>query len=254
MVRSAQKAGVGEYTVCRRCSLGPLCVPTPLSPGDVDIMKRLLRRRRIIDRGELVFRTGDPCSGFYAICEGSVKTSVVGRDGRLQVVGFHFAGELIGASGVCLEQHQCEAMALERTEVCEIPLGRLQEIAEQSASLRRALFRFLGSEIAERQEQLYPFIGRKTAAGRFAAYLLSLSDRYARRGLPARELMLPMSRTDIGNYLGLAKETVSRLFARFEAQGLIRVRGRLLLLSNPDELQRVAGELSATGRDVEPVQ
>lgn len=254
MIRSAQKAGVGEYTVCQRCSLHPLCVPTPLTPTDVEILKRLLRRRRIIDRGELVFRAGDPCSGFYAICEGAVKTSVVGRDGRLQVVGFHFAGELIGASGVCLEQHACDAIALERTEICEMPLGRLQEIAEQSVSLRRALFRFLGSEIAERQEQLYPFIGRKTAAGRFAAYLLSLSDRFAHRGRPARELTLPMSRTDIGNYLGHAKETVSRLFARFEAQGLIQVKARLLLLRDPEGLQRVAGELSASGRGVDSMQ
>jgi CRP/FNR family transcriptional regulator len=250
MVRSAQTAGIGEYAVCRRCSLHPLCVPTPLTRNDVDILGRLLRRRRIIDRGELVFRAGDPCSGFYAICEGAVKTTVVGRDGRLQVVGFHIAGELIGASGVCLEQHDCDAIALQRTEVCEIPLGRLQEIAEQSASLRRALFRFLGHEIAERQEQLIPFIGRKTAAGRLAAYLLSLSDRFARRGLPAGEFVLPMSRTDIGHYLGLAKETVSRLFARFEEQGLIEMRSRLLVLADPVRLQRVAGELTVPARAV----
>lgn len=248
MVRSAQTAGVGEYAVCERCTLHPLCVPVPVTRSDVEVMSRLLRRRRVIERGEVVFRAGDPCSGFYAICKGSVKTRVVGRDGRLQVVGFHFAGELIGASGVCIEQHECDAIALERTEICEIPLGRLQEIAEQSVSLRRALFRFLGAEIAERQEQLFPFVGRKTAAGRFAAYLLSLSDRHARRGRPARELALPMSRTDIGNYLGLAKETVSRLFARLEAQGLLRARGRVLLLDDPDGLQRVAGELSDSTR------
>lgn len=247
-MRSAQTAGVGEYAVCERCSLHPLCVPVPVTRGDVEVLGRLLRRRRIVERGEVVFRAGDPCSGFYAICKGSVKTRVIGRDGRLQVVGFHFAGELIGSSGVCLEQHPCDAIALERTEVCEIPLGRLQEVAEQSASLRRALFRFLGSEIAERQDQLFPFIGRKTAAGRFAAYLLSLSDRHARRGRPAREIALPMSRTDIGNYLGLAKETVSRLFARFEARGLIRSRGRVLLLEDIDGLQREAGELSAPER------
>ncbi|BAU48817.1 transcriptional regulator [Sulfurifustis variabilis] len=253
-MRSVQTAGVGEYAACQRCSLHPLCVPTPLTRGDVEILGRLLRRRRVIDRGELVFRTGDPCSGFYAICAGSVKTSVVGRDGRLQVVGFHIAGELIGPSGACLEQHECDATALERTEICEIPLGRLREIAEQSVSLRRALFHFLGSEIAERQEQLLPFIGRKTAASRLAAYLLSLSDRFARRGHAGREFMLPMSRTDIGNYLGLAKETVSRLFARFEQEGLIRMRSRLLLIVDRERLQGVAGELPVSGRPVDRVQ
>lgn len=246
MRRSPRAVGVGEYEVCGRCSLHALCMPAPLTPDDVDVLKRLLRRRRVVERGEMIFRTGDPCSGLYAICDGSVKTLMIGPEGRAQVVGFHFAGELLGASGVCSEQHAYDAIALERTDICEIPLGRLQELAEQSASLRRALFRFMGTAIAERQEQLLPFIGRKTAAARLAAYLLGVSDRFARRGRSPRELALMMSRTDIGNYLGLAKETVSRLFARFEEQGWIRVEGRLLVLADLNALRRVAGDVAAS--------
>jgi CRP/FNR family transcriptional regulator len=207
-----------------------------------EALERLIRRRRTLRRGEYLFRSGDPYRAVSVLCSGSAKTCAVNHDSSVQVLSFHFPGELIGLCGLGAQEHLCDAVALETVDVCEIPLGRLMEVAEQSPAVRRLVYRFLGEALQHQHQIMQSLIGKMAASGRLAAYLLSLVHRHENRGLPARELRLSMSRHDIGNYLGLAKETVSRLFSRFERDGLISVRARQLRVNDLPGLATLAGQ------------
>lgn len=203
-------------------------------------LERLIRRRRHVPRGGYLFRTGEPFHAVCAICAGSIKLCALTEEGASQVVGFHLPGELVGMGGAENRQHRHDAIALEDTEVCEIPFGRLEEAAEQWPQLRRSLFRCLSGEIARGEDRLAAFVGRKSAAARLAACLLGLSRRLEQRGFPGDRFVLTMSRSDLGNYLGLAKETVSRLFTRFQQDGLIRLEARKVWLCDCPGLMRIA--------------
>ncbi len=203
-------------------------------------LERLIRRCRHVPRGDYLFRTGEPFHAVCAICTGSIKLCALTEEGTTQVVGFHLPGELVGMGGVEDRQHRYDAVALERTEVCEIPFGRLEELAEQWPLLRRSIFRCLSGEIARGEDRLASFVGRKSAAARLAACLIGFSRRLEQRGLPGDRLVLSMSRGDLASYLGLAKETVSRLFTRFQQDGLIRLEARGVRLCNRSGLMRIA--------------
>ncbi|TAM45655.1 MAG: cyclic nucleotide-binding domain-containing protein [Gammaproteobacteria bacterium] len=231
---------VPHYAVCARCRIAELCQPVRLGLDARAALERVIRRRRTLKRGEYLFRTGDPYHAVSALCSGSAKSSVTRDDGSVQVLSFHFAGELVGLCGLGAQQHLCDAVALETSDVCEIPLGRLFEVVEQSPAVRQFMYRLFGEELEHQHQLMQPLVGRTAAAERLAAYLLSLVQRYESRGLPAREIYLSMSRHDIGNYLGLAKETVSRLFSRFEDDGLISVRARRLRVNDVARLTALA--------------
>lgn len=231
-----------HHRVCRRCHIADLCRPVKLEREAGAALGRLIRRRRTLRRGEYLYQAGDPYHAVSVLCSGSAKTCTVNRDSSVQVLSFHFPGELIGLCGLGVQQHLCDAIALETSDVCEIPHARLMEVAEQSPAVRHLVYRFLGEALQHQHQVMQPLVGKTTASGRLAAYLLSLVQRHENRGLPAHELYLSMSRHDIGNYLGLAKETVSRLFSRFEQDGLINVRARRLRVHDLDGLAIRAGE------------
>lgn len=232
--------GEANYPVCARCRIAELCRPAKLGHDARAALERVIRRRRTLRRGDHLFRTGDPYHAVSALCSGSAKSSVTRDDGSVQVLSFHFAGELVGLCGLGAQQHLCDAVALETADVCEIPLGRLFEVVEQSPAVRQFMYRLFGEELEHQHRLMQPLVGRTAAAERLAAYLLSLVRRYESRGLPAGEIRLSMSRHDIGNYLGLAKETVSRLFSRFEHDGLISVRARQLRVNDVARLAALA--------------
>lgn len=234
-----------HYRVCARCHIADLCRPAKLEREAHEALERLIRRRRTLRRGEYLFRAADPYHAVSVLCSGSAKTCAVNHDGSVQVLSFHFPGELIGLCGLGAQQHLCDAIALETVNICDIPLGCLMEVAEQSPAVRRLVYRFLGEALQHQYQLMQPLVGKTAASGRLAAYLLSLVQRHENRGLPARELYLSMSRHDIGNYLGLAKETVSRLFSRFEQNGLINVRARRLRVHDLQGLAALAGESRA---------
>mgnify|MGYP001568687422 CR=1 FL=1 len=242
MTRADASMKSDAHRVCRRCHIADFCRPVKLEHEACEALDRLIRRRRTLRRGEYLFRTGDPYHAVSVLCSGSAKTCAVNHDSSVQVLSFHFPGELIGLCGLGAQQHLCDAIALETANVCDIPLGRLMEAAEQSPAVRRLVYRFLGEALQHQHQLMQPLVGKTTASGRLAAYLLSLVQRHENRGLPAHELYLSMSRHDIGNYLGLAKETVSRLFSRFEQDGLINVRARRLRVHDLDGLATRAGE------------
>jgi CRP/FNR family transcriptional regulator len=222
-------------TTCRECTLQELCLPLGLDEPDVAALDRIVRRRRTVKKGELLYRFGDPLRFLYAIRRGSLKTTGLMEDGRAQVTGFHLPGELLGIDAISTDVHPCSAEALETSEVCEIPYPALEDLARSIPGLQHQLFRIMSREIVD-DERLLIMLGRMTAEERLAACLVSFSQRYARLGGSGMEFKLTMSRQDLGDYLGLALETVSRLFSRFQEEGLIEVRGRTIRLLESERL------------------
>jgi CRP/FNR family transcriptional regulator, anaerobic regulatory protein len=231
---------------CGNCTLRELCLPIGLSQNDVDSLDSLINRRRTLKKGEMLYRVGDPLRALYAVKRGSLKTSGLLEDGRTQVAAFYLPGELLGFDAITAERHPCSAEALEGTEICEIPYFELEGLCRAVPGLQHQLLRVMSREIV-RDEEMLMVLGRMTAEERLASCLLSFSQRYARLGLDGRELKLSMSRQDLGDYLGLALETVSRLFSRLQESGVISSQGRHVYIEDPRRLEQLAGRC-ADGR------
>lgn len=229
----------GLKAACRNCSLYHLCLPLGIDNDDMDELDRIIRRKRPLRRGEYLFQAGDPFRAIYAIRSGSVKTFAATEEGHEQVTGFHLPGELVGLDAIIRERHPCSSRALETTSVCEIPFDRLEELGGKIPGLQRQLLRLMSKELLE-DEQLMMLLGKKSAEGRLAALLISISDRFKQRGFSAREFNLSMSRNDIANYLGLAVETVSRLFTRFQADGLLSADRKHVIIQDIERLNCLA--------------
>ena len=207
---------------CKNCSLSALCLPMGLTPDDVERLDSIVKRSRPLHRGDHLFRDGDPFYALYVVKTGSVKTYTPSEEGGEQVLGFHLPGEIIGLDAIEREAHACSAKVLETSAICEIPFARLEELSGSVPSLQHQMYRLLSKEISHDTEMLL-LLGKKNAEERLATFLLSLSLRLKKRGLSATDFHLSMSRHEIGNYLGLAVETVSRLFTRFQDEGLLKV-------------------------------
>jgi CRP/FNR family transcriptional regulator len=207
---------------CKNCTLNTLCLPRGLTADDVERLDDIVRRARPLHRGDFVFRTGDRFRSLYVVKTGSIKTFAPSSDGGEQVLGFHLPGEIIGLDAIDNEAHVCSAKVLETSAICEIPFHRLEELSASIPSLQHQMFRLLSKEISHDTDMLL-LLGKKSAEERLAAFLVSMSRRLAQRGLSSTDFYLSMSRHEIGNYLGLAVETVSRLFTRFQDEGLVRV-------------------------------
>lgn len=226
-------------TSCKDCSLRELCLPLGLGEFDIGNIEKIIKRTQNLKKGEYLYRIGDQLGGLYAIRLGSVKTSEVARDGEIQITGFHLPGELLGIDAISSEIHPCDAVALETTTVCEIPLDQLEELAREIPGLQKQLLKIMSREIA-RDEVLLLMLGKMSAEAKLAACMVSFSDRYKRLGLSDTKFRLTMSRQDLGDYLGLALETVSRLFSRFQGENLLLVEGRNIELKDMESLRAIA--------------
>ena len=224
---------------CSNCSMRELCLPMGLDADDLKRIDALLATRIKLHKGDALYRAGDPFGALYAIRLGSIKTVMLAEDGREQVSGYHMLGDLIGLDGIASERHGCQATALEDTEVCVIPFARIEDFARTVPALQQNLHRLLSKEIS-RDQGVMLMLGSMRAEERLSVYLLSLADRYRRRGYSSTEFVLRMTREEIGSFLGLKLETVSRLFSRFQEQGLIKVQGRSVKLLDPAALREVA--------------
>lgn len=224
---------------CKDCSLRELCLPLGLNEPDLSELDKVIKRRRTLKKGEMLYRFGDPLKALYAIRSGSLKTTGLIEDGRAQVTGFYLPGELLGMDAINTDVHPCSAEALETSEVCDIPYTALEGLAQQIPSLQHQLLRIMSREIV-RDEGMLMMLGRMSAEERLASCLMSFSRRLARLGDTAVEFKLSMSRQDLGDYLGLALETVSRLLSRFQDGGLISVHGRQIALRDVNRLRAMA--------------
>ena len=227
-IRRAAAAGSNVVSIrdlrahCATCSMRELCLPLGLARDEMGELETLISGRRHFRKGEAVFRSGDRFDALYAIRYGSCKVILVTDEGREQVSGFHIMGDIMGFDGIANGRHGGHAIALEDTEVCVLPFEQLEKLCRQLESLQRNLHQLLSREIA-RDKNLLLVVGSMRAEERVAAFLLSLSQRYRQRGYSSTEFVLRMTRREIGSYLGIKLETVSRLLSRFQAQGLIRV-------------------------------
>jgi len=229
---------------CNDCSLRELCLPLGLNDSDMRALEGTIKNRRRLKKGDLLYRIGDPFHALYAIRAGSTKTCQIAADGSVQITGFHLSGELLGIDAISSERHPCDVIALESTEACEIPFDKLEALAHELPGLQHQLLRIMSREIRDEEAQLL-MLGRMKADERLAAFLMSFSRRCQRLGLSSTDLRLPMSRQDLGDYLGLALETVSRLLSRFQEDGLIHVQGRHVRLLDTGRLQGLTRQFSA---------
>lgn len=225
---------------CKDCSLAPLCLPLSLNNDDMDALDEIVKRGRPLKKGEFLFRQGDAFGSVFAVRSGALKTFSITDGGEEQITGFHLPSELVGLSGMDTEAYPVSAQSLETTSVCEIPFERLDELSEQLPQLRRQLMRVMSREIRDDQ-QMMMLLSKKTADERIATFLVNLSARFRARGFSAQQFRLAMSRNEIGNYLGLAVETVSRVFTRFQQNGLIAAEGKEVRILDSIELCALAG-------------
>ena len=248
MVRQAIKESNCVAISCQNCGLYQLCLPMGLDSADTVLLDRYVKRKRLLKRGEVLYRSGEEFTYVYAIRSGSVKTYISTEDGRLQITGFHVPGELLGLNAIDERRYNGEAMALETTSVCEISVECFEELARQIPSVHYQMLRMMSREIKHNQE-LMLLLGKKNAEERLATYLLSLSRRFAMRNYSPTQFNLSMSRGDIGNYLGIAEETVSRIFTRFQEEGVIASERRHIILNDLERLSAIAREpYSATAQ------
>jgi CRP/FNR family transcriptional regulator len=233
---AATKPGIA----CSACCLHGVCLPGGLSACDLDRFDELVATKRRVVRGVSLYRDGDAFEYLYAVRSGAFKTVGVSRHGDEKITGFHLAGELLGLEAISSGKHAYDAVALEDSEVCAMPFAALEKLSLAVPALQHQLFRALSGDIS-RDQGLMLLLGSMTAEQRLAAFLLSLSRRYQSLGFAADRFNLRMTREEIGNYLGLTLETVSRLFSRFQREGMLMVRHREVELRKAGRLREIVG-------------
>lgn len=230
----------GLKTACTNCSLRELCVPGTIPKEDMDKLDSIVAMRRRVKKGTALFHAGEQFKSLFAVRSGFFKTCLSANDGRDQITGFQAPGELLGLDGVAAEQHGVDAIALEDSEVCILPYNDLESIARNFPPLQHQLHRVMSRELV-REHGVMLLLGSMKAEERVAAFLLNLSERYKRLGYSSDEFILRMTRQEIGSYLGLKLETVSRSFSRFQEKGLIEVQGKSVKLLDLDALRQMVG-------------
>jgi CRP/FNR family transcriptional regulator len=225
-------------TACASCNLREICLPAGLSHDEIDKLDHLVYVRRKLKRGDALYRAGTAFDAIYAVRIGFFKTRVTTQDGRDQVTGFSMAGEILGMDGISHDEHTCDAIALEDSEICTIPYSHLEKLSIEVPSLQRHFHKVMSREIV-RENGVMMLLGVMRAEERLAAFLLNLSQRLNARGYSPLEFNLRMTREEIGSYLGMKLETVSRSFSKFQAEGLIAVDQKYIRLQNIDGLREI---------------
>ena len=223
---------------CSNCNLRELCMPLGFNPAEMERLDTVVKTRRRIKQGDLLFGDGDTFTSLYAIRTGVFKTSVSSEDGREQVIGFQMAGEIVGLDGIVNDLHSCNAVALEDSDVCVMPFANVEELSREFPELQRHVHKIMSREIV-RENKVMMLLGNMRAEERLAAFLLNLVQRLHARGYSQSEIVLRMTREEIGSYLGMKLETVSRTFSKFSDEGIIEVKQRYVRIIKADELKKI---------------
>ena len=223
---------------CSSCNLRELCLPMGLSSTELDKLETVVSTRRRIKRGQSVFSAGDRFTALYAIRSGFFKTRITTEDGRDQVTGFQMTGEIIGLDGIVNDHHSCDAVALEDAEVCVMPFDQVEQLSREFTTLQYHVHKSRSREIV-RDHGVMLLLGSMRAEERLAAFLLNLVQRLHARGFSQSELVLRMTREEIGSYLGMKLETVSRTFSKFVEDGIIEVKQRYVHIKNTAALRQI---------------
>ena len=214
-----------------------------LNPDEMDKLDNVISSRRRIKRGTALFNAGDKFTSLYAVRSGFFKTCVTTADGRDQVTGFQMTGEIIGLDGIVSDHHSCDAVALEDAEVCVMPFDQVEELSREFSTLQHHVHKIMSREIV-RDHSVMLLLGSMRAEERLAAFLLNLVERLHARGFSQSELILRMTREEIGSYLGMKLETVSRTFSKFVEEGIIEVKQRYVHIKDTDGLRRIVNPQS----------
>lgn len=228
---------------CAECLLNGMCLAAPLDEREMGKLNNIIDKRRPLDKHRHLFREGDAFQGLTFVRAGAVKTYRTGEDGEERITGFHLPGELLGLDGLANGIHQNSAVTLETTSVCVLPSEQIARLATEVPASRERLLQLL-SWVYLGEQDISNVLTKNRAEERVAAFLLSLSRRYRTRRLSATRIRIPMSRTDMANYLGLTLETMSRVFARLARQGIIDCDRRELEITDETALRRLAGTMS----------
>ncbi|KVD88024.1 Crp/Fnr family transcriptional regulator [Burkholderia ubonensis] len=223
---------------CSSCALRTACMPQELTPEDFARVDAMICTSRHVKRGETLYRAGDMFNSIYAVRTGSFKTVMLHRDGDEQVTGFQIVGESLGLDGVHTGRHNGDAIALEDSTVCIIPFGQLEQMCREVRTMQHHVYQLMSGEIV-RESALMLLLGTMTAEQRVAAFLLNLSARFKARGYSAAEFVLRMTRDEIGEYLGMKLETVSRMLSKFQRKGIVAAQGKQIRIVDSEGLSRI---------------
>jgi len=224
---------------CSTCRLNSICLPLALNHEDVVELDNIIQRSKPLQKGQHLYRESDNFQSVFAVRSGTLKAYRTTDDGREQVTGFYFPGEILGMDGISKNSHASSAKALETSAICEIPFNSLSRLSSSLPQLQHHFFQLMSREITEDQ-QLITLLSKNSADERVASLMLSISARNARRHLSPTNFRLPMSRVDIGNYLGLTVETVSRVFSRMQKMDILKVDNKEIEILDPDGLHAMA--------------
>ncbi|MGV3345721.1 FNR family transcription factor [Enterobacteriaceae bacterium LUAb1] len=238
-IRRIQSGGCAIH--CQDCSISQLCIPFTLNEHELDQLDNIIERKKPIQKGQTLFKAGDDLKSLYAIRSGSLKSYTITEQGDEQITGFHLAGDLVGFDAIGNNHHPSFAQALETAMVCEIPFEILDDLSGKMPALRQQMMRLMSGEIKSDQDMIL-LLSKKNAEERLAAFIYNLSQRFGQRGFSQREFRLTMTRGDIGNYLGLTVETISRLLGRFQKNGLLSVKGKYITIENARALSILVGQ------------
>jgi CRP/FNR family transcriptional regulator len=240
MTQIERKCHTQPDVSCSDCRLGELCLPIALDSTEIDQLDNIIKRGRPLNKGNFLFEQGEPFTAIYAVRAGSFKTFQTSRDGEEQVTGFYLPGEILGMDGISSMQHVSSAIALETGSVCEIPFELLEKLSSQISSLQGRFFQLMSKEITKDQQML-TLLSQNSSDERVASLLLSISARHHQRKLSMYRFRLPMTRAEIGSYLGITLETVSRIFSRLQKQGVITVENKEITINELEQLKEIAG-------------
>jgi len=233
--RTSAPMGRGLASRCSHCSMRPMCLASGLDEQALSRLEGVLGQWRLVYRGEYLFRNGDQFKSLYTLRSGSFKTVAGHEDGVQHVTGYILPGDMLGLGAIGEGQYDCDAIALEDSTVCVMPFASLEALCREMHGIQLHLHQLLSREIVRESRQMV-LLGGMTAERRVAAFLLNVSHRLGNRGYATREFNLRMTREEIGSFLGIKLETVSRTFSRFQRDGLIRVDGKQIELLDRNAL------------------
>lgn len=233
---------------CNSCSLRHLCLPHGLSQDELEELETSIDKTMKVSKKQQIFKSNDEIDGVYAIKSGAVKTSIINSDGQEQILEFHLPGDLMGFDAFATDKHTCDATALEDSLLCRLPMEVLDNLCGKLPGIRKVIRQQVGKEISHSQ-QLLLSLGQLATEERLATYLMQLALHYQARGFSKSEFILPMSRQDLSNYLGMAVETLSRILSRLNKDGLIKIEQRRVIISDFDKLEALAHASCAPSKE-----
>ncbi|WP_137166891.1 fumarate/nitrate reduction transcriptional regulator Fnr [Salinimonas lutimaris] len=226
-----------EFSIhCQNCSFSHLCLPVALNKTEIESLDDIVERKKPLHKGDALLHAGDTFRSLYAVRSGSFKSFISDTDGEEQIISFHFPGDIIGFDALRDGRHASYTQALETAMVCELPYNTLDEMSVTFPKLRQQIMSFMSAEIKQEQDMMM-LLNRRTAEERLIYFLAQLSKRFEERGFSHRQFNLSMTRNEIGNYLGLTVETISRLLTRFQKDKIIEVSGKLITIIDFDAMQ-----------------